>query len=543
MSQVKESVHSDEPGMRPTQIFEYVDDHLAAKLLPDGAFRLIEFLGPKLLKGLQRAETLGKTISIELAVVDQGRRSILLNALPKHKATELEHRLGKTISALCAQEALETATRRDLLGFFGKASGSDEFIEVSDYSKTIAPRRTLFPHQKRAAMAVEKYLYFEDGRVILHLPTGVGKTRTAMSIIATHLRSYNSGIVLWLAATRELLEQAWAEFDEAWKVAGDEPIDSLRHWGSYEASFDDLEHGVVFAGLAKLRSYGSDRSKLWSLGDRTTMVVFDEAHQAIARTYQDLVDTIVTRRSRTALLGLTATPGRTWGDSDEDTAVADLFFGNKVMIDLGNSNPIRALTQQGYLASVRFSLLNSEKSFELSTADFEEVQEASDIPDRLLEKVSTDEQRNLQIIQKLLSLAKQHARILVFAPSVENAVFLASICRGLGLIAHPITGETDTNERRSLINRFKRSGGPGRILINYGVLTTGFDAPAASAALIARPTKSLVLYSQMVGRVIRGPKAGGTEECEVVTVVDTSLPGFGDVAEAFLNWEDIWNLN
>ena len=77
--------------------------------------------------------------------------------------------------------------------------------------------------------------------------------------------------------------------------------------------------------------------------------------------------------------------------------------------------------------------------------------------------------------------------------------------------------------------------------MNFGVLTTGFDAPAASAALIARPTKSLVLYSQMVGRVIRGPKAGGTDRCEVVTVVDTTLPGFGDVAEAFTNWEDVWN--
>ena len=78
------------------------------------------------------------------------------------------------------------------------------------------------------------------------------------------------------------------------------------------------------------------------------------------------------------------------------------------------------------------------------------------------------------------------------------------------------------------------------ILVNYGVLTTGFDAPKASAVVIARPTRSLVLFSQMVGRAIRGPKAGGTEACEVVTVVDPSLPGFGDVAAAFLNWEDVW---
>lgn len=58
--------------------------------------------------------------------------------------------------------------------------------------------------------------------------------------------------------------------------------------------------------------------------------------------------------------------------------------------------------------------------------------------------------------------------------------------------------------------------------------------------MIARPTKSLVLYSQMVGRAIRGPAAGGNATAEIVTVVDTDLPGFGSVADAFVNWEDVW---
>ena len=61
-----------------------------------------------------------------------------------------------------------------------------------------------------------------------------------------------------------------------------------------------------------------------------------------------------------------------------------------------------------------------------------------------------------------------------------------------------------------------------------------------SAAVIARPTISLVLYSQMVGRAIRGTRAGGNAEAEIVTVVDSGLPGFGDIGDAFLNWEDVW---
>ena len=72
------------------------------------------------------------------------------------------------------------------------------------------------------------------------------------------------------------------------------------------------------------------------------------------------------------------------------------------------------------------------------------------------------------------------------------------------------------------------------------MLTTGFDAPRTSAALIARPTLSLVLYSQMVGRAMRGKAAGGNSVCEIVTVVDTSLKGFDSVTDAFSNWEDVW---
>jgi DNA repair protein RadD len=86
-----------------------------------------------------------------------------------------------------------------------------------------------------------------------------------------------------------------------------------------------------------------------------------------------------------------------------------------------------------------------------------------------------------------------------------------------------------------------RADTPGpKILVNYGVLTTGFDAPKTSGAIIARPTKSLVLYSQMVGRATRGKRAGGNAEAEVGTVVDRALPGFASLTEAFHNWEDVW---
>jgi len=77
-------------------------------------------------------------------------------------------------------------------------------------------------------------------------------------------------------------------------------------------------------------------------------------------------------------------------------------------------------------------------------------------------------------------------------------------------------------------------------LVNYGVLTTGFDAPKANVAIIGRPTQSVTLYSQMVGRVMRGKEAGGKSQCKVITVKDP-VYGFRDMSESFFYWEELWN--
>ena len=179
-------------------------------------------------------------------------------------------------------------------------------------------------------------------------------------------RTHSKGVVLWLAATRELLEQAAEEFESTWEAVGDRQVECLRFWSSYNPPLNEVTDGIVLAGLAKLHSYGRERRRLWNLGDRTTMVVFDEAHQAVATTYLDIVETVVTRNPRTPLLGLSATPGRTWGNPEVDATVAELFCENKVMIDFDGANPIKRLTDEGYLAHVDFSLLNVEPGIQLS---------------------------------------------------------------------------------------------------------------------------------------------------------------------------------
>ena len=531
----------DSPGMSPAKICATLGDDDLERLLPTGAFDLLSTLGQEKLFGPTRGPTLGKLLSVDLALEDPERRRILLSALPPPKAAELEERTGQSLQQLGSQQTLSSRSKRTALGFFGVATAPESRPSLAESVETVTPERPLFPHQKRAAAAVERFLYREGGRVMLHLPTGVGKTRTAMSIISSHLRSQNGALVLWLAGTKELLEQAAEEFEATWRVVGDRSVPCVRFWSHHEPPLDSVVDGILVAGLAKLHSYGRTRPRLWDLGDRVTMLVFDEAHQSVAPTYKDLIETLVTRKPSTPLLGLTATPGRTWNEPELDEAVAELFHRNKVMIDGGGENPIKRLTEEGYLAAVDFSLLNVEPGFQLSAQDLADLAEALDVSSSLAARFGRDKKRNARIIDRVLTLATRHTRILLFAASVDNAILLTSVCRALGVRADVVTAKTPPSERDRIVRRFKRPDSTPRVLVNFGVLTTGFDAPGASAALIARPTKSLVLYSQIVGRVLRGPRAGGTERCEVVTVVDTTLPGFGSIAEAFTNWEDIWS--
>lgn len=306
-----------------------------------------------------------------------------------------------------------------------------------------------------------------------------------------------------------------------------------------------MRDGIVVAGLSKTYSRAKTSIQFINrLGSRSSLVVIDEAHQAIAETYRLVLDALVVPYDKTGLLGLTATPGRTWADISADAELADFFARRKVTLEIpGYESPVDYLVAEGYLAKANYRPLFYESGLSLTERDFNRIKDELELPQHLLDRLAEDEQRNLRILLEIEDLAQRHQRIIVFGISVQHSKLLAAVLRARGFVADALTGDTPPQERERLISSFKDSSPEAKILCNYGVLTTGFDAPRTSAAVIARPTKSLVLYSQMVGRAIRGVRAGGNETAEIVTVIDSGLPGFRSVAEAFSNWEDVWRQN
>ena len=527
-------------GLTVSQFFESISDRNIRRFLDPNVLAVLDAIFGGSINGDDLRNVARTIIDFDVVLGDQDERKQVLDLIPEQKRSELESRVGRSIHPSDSGDWTDAEVRL-LRDFFGLV---EERIVPSPVpsTDTITPAYSLFDHQRNAVRQLIPLLSYDDRRAVLHLPTGVGKTRTAMHVVTDSLRNHDPSVVVWLASGKELLEQAVVAFKEAWSNLGTRPLQIGTMWGDRMPDLDSFSDGFLTVGLAKGWAVISRTDPDWAsrLSQRVRLVVFDEAHQSIARTYRQITNDL-TLDFRCSLLGLTATPGRTWDDIDKDGELADFFSGNKVKLEVPSDNPIEYLTDNGFLARPTFSTLFSEPGISINDRELNRIAGALDIPEEIVSSLSMSEQyvtAVLGAIENLLSAG--HQRVLVFAATVEHAQVLAAILVARNVRGEVVTGLTPERVRDRSIRTFKSDDEAQMVLVNFGVLTTGFDAPKASGVVIARPTKSLVLYSQMVGRAIRGRKAGGTDTCEIITVVDPSLPGFGDVAEAFLNWEDVW---
>lgn len=529
-------------------ILSRADDETLQAILGSDVIRLLKVLDSSLATPTRLKEILIGLHSPESLLRSKEYRKLLIELLRPEQAKNLATILELPNHEDDFEELKEAKIKRNserelaLFEFFELPSPQLEFAPEVIQPELLTPEYSLFLHQRKAILKVKQYLSLDPKRVLLHMPTGAGKTRTAMSVIADHLRSQESTLVVWLAYSEELCEQAVSEFQRAWQYLGDRDVSLYRFWGNYELELDQVRDGIVVAGLSKVYSKAKSSIQFINrLGSRSSLVVIDEAHQAIAETYKLVLDALVVPYNNTGLLGLTATPGRTWADINADTELANFFAKRKVTLEIpGYNSPVDYLVAEGYLAKANYRSLMYESGLSLTDRDLKRIENELELPQHLLDRLAEDEQRNLRILLEIEDLAQKHQRIIVFGISVRHSKLLAAVLRARGLAADAVTSDTPSRERERLISGFKDNSPEPKILCNYGVLTTGFDAPRTSAAVIARPTKSLVLYSQMVGRAIRGVRAGGNKTAEIVTVVDSDLPGFGSVSEAFSNWEDVW---
>jgi superfamily II DNA or RNA helicase len=322
-------------------------------------------------------------------------------------------------------------------------------------------------------------------------------------------------LVLWVAQQDELCEQAVQTFRRLWQVRGtDEPLTISRLWQGNRPGPAEGPH-VVVATIQTLLGRFECAEYAWL--QRPAVVVVDEAHHGTAKSYTALLDWLDARRDRRMpVIGLSATPHR-GVDIDATVRLARRFDQRLLPPAERQPSLYDELLKKEVLARPEHSLLELPKEQQLSPQELEQVNTFHELPPSVSERLAGDPERNRAILARVLA-AESTGRTLLFAASVAHATYLASALAAHGCAAAAIHGGTPPSARRYFLREFHE--GRLRVLANYGVLTTGFDEPLVDTVLVARPTLSPVLYTQMIGRGLRGRANGGTERCSIVTVVD-----------------------
>lgn len=407
-------------------------------------------------------------------------------------------------------------------------------------------------------------------RMLVHMPTGTGKTKTTMHIITNYINFTikKQGIVIWIAHTTELLQQAYDTFESVWKHLGDGKINAYKLWGTKTIeNINQPLNGIVFLGLSKLMSIADSKPALYERLKRDCrLIVFDEAHKAAAKKTQKVIEGLMRMPAgyeNRALIGLTATPGRTTEDTYDNNLLTNMF-GNKLIyidstilnqINLGRlkalntvaeTNIIKYFQERRILAKMKPQKLTyktefSEKDIKILSSALRDMGfDDKEYTDEQLKVLAKNKERNLAIMSQLRQLYLDKKPTIVFACSVDHAKMLAAMLTLEGIPNSLVLGDMEPMDRKHAIDLFKDRKSGVDIIINYEVLTTGFDSKNIKCVFITRPTKSIVLYSQMLGRGLRGPMMGGNEECDLIDI-DDNLQAF-DNETAFSHFNDYWRI-
>lgn len=376
-------------------------------------------------------------------------RDVIIQSLRKDEATALLRNLGQRpgtgnvwekVRKALQNESIETF--RSLFDYFkvddakleSYFSKVVEVVDEKDSAPTteVSPAGQLFPHQRRALLELEE-LFFDPERpryaALLHMPTGSGKTKTAARVACHYLLRYDEGLVVWLADTRELCDQAYEELCSSWSLHGDRTLNVYRAYAGMKPDWKTVKSGILVMGLQTANC--ADTDDILRLGSCAPLVIFDEAHKTSATTYETTVRNLQppSKGTSSRLLGLTATPGRSVTDEEENERLASIFGRQRVGLKVdGYDSPIEYLMDEGYMARPVYRRINTK--FDIAaccrTLGIPLPKNGEMLNSRQMDKIgavaAADLERNVLVFQETLKLIEEgHKRILLFAASVEQA--------------------------------------------------------------------------------------------------------------------------
>lgn len=426
-----------------------------------------------------------------------------------------------------------------------------------------SPLKTPFAHQTEAFAALNKV--FQIGKKksasgVLVLPTGAGKTFTAVRWLCNHVLSKNIK-VLWLAPSYYLLDQAAATFEENIREIPDRQTINIRCVSSSKshatASSIQLTDDVILmttqTAIINLHSSAKDKENqnvttafkkfIDNNQNSEFFVVVDEAHHTPAYGLRNLLigeqeSTLGLRKllPNLYLLGLTATP--TYTDRARRGWLSKIFLDGKQGIIYQADK--EKLMMQGILARPNYTEIPTGTEVELDDALYEELtNKHKDLPEEIIANLADNNDRNNTIVNAYLADKDRYGKTIVFADRWFQCVYLKDKLREKGIRADAIYSQIDADkgsaearnkitqsDNQRILRQFatgldeNNNHSPLDVLINVRMLTEGADVPTVQTVFITRQTTSQILMTQMIGRALRGEKAGGSSEANIVLFFD-----------------------
>ena len=445
---------------------------------------------------------------------------------------------------------LKTERKIETLNFFSEIINKIIYFFKSLFGKNEIETFGLENFQIRIKNKLIDSIKNNNLKAIVHMPTGSGKTKTTIATLLQHnlkTQFLNQNFIIWLAHSDELCDQAKDSFEELWRLygTGDMPLIRLKDQKLNEISI--LSGGIIictYSKLHRMRVNMNGAKILETIRNKSMFIVADEAHMVPALTFTESIE-FISKLDFTFLIGLSATPGGYYIDQTEK--LSNYFLKNKITItddddkELEGDEPINFLQKQGVLSYIKTHQVKTDFNFEFTPEEQERILNSFEegLSPELIKKMGEDVERNICIFGELSNLYEQNLSTIVFACSLKHTKLLHKICILSGMKVAKIDDKTSSQNRKKIVQNFKNK--EIKIIFNYGVLSTGFDAPGTEAIMIARPTTSPVIYSQMLGRGLRGPKFGGKTECLLIDLKDNLL-GLPDEKTCFTLFDNYYKI-
>ena len=341
--------------------------------------------------------------------------------------------------------------------------------------RVVIPR----PYQEEAFQAVDSFVKSKDTNPCVVLPTGAGKSYVIALTIQRWKADYPPLRVCILAHRKELVRQNHDELCEIW------PEGDI---GIYAAGLNrkDSEHSIIYASIDSIY-------KKWGEFEAFDLIIVDEAHRIPARgegKYRDFIKGCHSLNKGMRVIGFTATPYR--------MGCGPICHRDHILNEICYEANVSDLIGQGYLCRLRskigdiqpdLSEVKRNSGGDYIEASLAQAMEKGDLVARAVKSAVT------------LLVAERRKAVLFFCVDVDHCRKVSEELRRHGVDAPYVTAKTPQHERDRIAEGFK--SGTYKALCSINVFSEGFNAKRVDSVVLLRPTLSVGLYYQQVGRGLR----------------------------------------